>query len=79
MARPTSALQVRVELMKTTPPLPRFGFVQTASTAPPGDDRPTALTFRKPLYNPSKPGSSAMSRNTSAPAARKPAAFPCGA
>ena len=42
-------LQTRVELLENHHVFRYLGFMQTAATAHPGYDRPTSLTFRKPL------------------------------
>jgi len=45
-------LQTRVELVENHAFFHHLGFVQTASSAHPGFDRPTSLTFRKPFKDP---------------------------
>lgn len=42
-------LQTRVELLENHAVFQRLGFRQVAATAHPGFDRPTSLTFRKPV------------------------------
>lgn len=42
-------LQVRVELLENQRAFAAMGFVQTRATAHPGYDRPTSLTFRRPV------------------------------
>ena len=46
---PALELQVRVELVENHATFAALGFRQTAATAHEGYDRPTSLTFRKPL------------------------------
>lgn len=46
---PALELQTRVELTANHAIFARLGFHQTAATAHPGYDRPTSLTFRRPL------------------------------
>ncbi|NKX46054.1 GNAT family N-acetyltransferase [Roseicyclus persicicus] len=46
---PALELQTRVELTENHAAFAAMGFVQTAATAHPGYDRPTSLTFRRPL------------------------------
>lgn len=45
LALPVLELQTRVELVENHAAFTALGFVQTAATAHPGYDRPTALTF----------------------------------
>ena len=42
-------LETRIELTENHATFARLGFVQTAATAHPGDDRPTSLRVRRPL------------------------------
>lgn len=49
MGLPALELQTRVELTDNHATFRRLGFVQTAATAHPGYDRPTSLTFRRPV------------------------------
>lgn len=46
---PMLELQTRVELTENHAAFAAMGFRQTGSTAHPGFDRPTSLTFRKPV------------------------------
>ena len=46
---PALELQTRVELTENHAAFRAMGFTQTAATAHDGYDRPTSLTFRKPL------------------------------
>lgn len=46
---PALELQTRVELTANQATFRHLGFVQTAATAHPGYDRPTSLTFRRPV------------------------------
>ena len=46
---PALELQTRVELTANHATFRHLGFVQTAATAHPGYDRPTSLTFRRPV------------------------------
>jgi len=46
---PCLELQTRVELAANHAAFAAMGFAQVAETAHPGYDRPTSLTFRKPL------------------------------
>lgn len=46
---PALELQTRVELTENHATFRALGFVETARTAHPGFDRPTSITFRKPL------------------------------
>ena len=46
---PALELQTRVELTANHATFRRLGFTQTAATAHPGYDRPTSLTFRRPV------------------------------
>lgn len=46
---PALELQTRVELVTNHAVFARMGFTQTAATAHPGYDRPTSLTFRRPV------------------------------
>ena len=49
MGLPALELQTRVELTRNHALFRHMGFVQTSATAHPGYDRPTSLTFRRPL------------------------------
>ncbi|NBE06866.1 GNAT family N-acetyltransferase [Paragemmobacter ruber] len=51
MGLPALELQTRIELTANHAAFRRMGFVQTAATAHPGYDRPTSLTFRRPLLS----------------------------
>ncbi|EAQ04533.1 acetyltransferase, GNAT family protein [Pseudooceanicola batsensis HTCC2597] len=46
---PTLRLQTRVELSENHATFRRLGFVQTGRTAHPGHDRPTSVTFERPV------------------------------
>ncbi|UYV39653.1 GNAT family N-acetyltransferase [Rhodobacteraceae bacterium D3-12] len=46
---PSLSLQTRVELTANHATFRALGFAQTGATAHPGYDRPTSLTFTKPL------------------------------
>jgi len=46
---PALELQTRVELTDNQATFRHLGFVQTAATAHPGYDRPTSLTYRRPV------------------------------
>jgi ribosomal protein S18 acetylase RimI-like enzyme len=46
---PCLRLQTRVELVENHAAFGAMGFVQTAATAHPGFDRPTSLTFERPV------------------------------
>ena len=46
---PAVELQTRVELVENHQTFSRLGFVQVGATAHPGYDRPTSLTFRRPV------------------------------
>lgn len=46
---PALELQTRVELRANQATFRHLGFVQTAATTHPGYDRPTSLTFRRPV------------------------------
>jgi ribosomal protein S18 acetylase RimI-like enzyme len=46
---PALELQTRVELTENQAAFRALGFVETARTAHPGHDRPTSITFRRPV------------------------------
>jgi GNAT superfamily N-acetyltransferase len=48
-------LQTRIELIDNHATFAAMGFRQTAETAHPGFDRPTSLTFRRPVSSPAAP------------------------
>lgn len=48
-------LQTRIELTDNHRAFTAMGFRQTAATAHPGYDRPTSLTFRRPVSSPAAP------------------------
>jgi ribosomal protein S18 acetylase RimI-like enzyme len=47
--RPSLELQTRVELTENHATFRALGFTETARTAHPGYDRPTSITFRRPV------------------------------
>ena len=49
MGKPALELQTRIELTDNHAAFRRMGFVEVGRTAHPGFDRPTSITFRKPL------------------------------
>lgn len=49
---PVLELQTRVELVENHAVFRALGFAETARTAHPGYDRPTSITFQKPLRAP---------------------------
>ena len=49
LGRPTVTLQVRVELTENHATFARLGFAEVARTAHAGFDRPTSITFRRPV------------------------------
>ena len=46
---PVLELQTRVELTENHATFRALGFVEVARTAHPGYDRPTSITFRRPV------------------------------
>lgn len=48
-------LQTRIELTENHRAFAAMGFRQTAATTHPGHDRPTSLTFRRPVSRPAAP------------------------
>ncbi|MCH9672704.1 MAG: GNAT family N-acetyltransferase [Gammaproteobacteria bacterium] len=48
-------LQTRIELVENHATFSAMGFVQTAQSAHPGYDRPTSITMRKQLIEPTEP------------------------